>query len=69
MRGFVSINNEALVRPVFYHYKLHNKLNHQQFLYGIISLFGVKKDTKIIIISGSQFRLKIQYEAKLSVKT
>ena len=67
MRGPVSRNNEALVRPGFYHYKLHNKLNHQQFLYGIISLFGVKKDTKII--SGSQFRLKIQYEAKLSEKT
>jgi len=26
----------------FHHYKLHNKLNRQQFLYGIISLFGVK---------------------------
>ena len=45
MRGLVSINNEALVRPVF-HDKLHNKLNRQHFLYGIISFFCVKKDTK-----------------------
>ena len=70
MRGPVSRNNEALVRPVFIIINFRYKLNRQQFLYGIISLFGVKKDTKIIIIiSGSQFRLKIQYEAKLSVKT
>jgi len=45
MRGLVSINNEALVRPVF-HDKLHNKLNHQHFLYGLFSCFWCKKDTK-----------------------
>jgi len=30
MRGHVSINNEAPVRPVFYHYKLHIKLDIQR---------------------------------------
>jgi len=39
MRKPVSRNNEAR----FYHYKVHNKLNRQQFLYGIISLFDVKR--------------------------
>jgi len=43
MRRFVSINNEALVRPVFYHYKLHIKMDLKRFLYGISSLFGVKR--------------------------
>jgi len=43
MRGPVTRNNEALVRPVFIIINCIIKLDLKQFLYGIISLFDVKR--------------------------